>query len=102
MKASDAKQAALDNKKKLDETHQIRKDDRQRNDVATLLSHFHTSIQEAVNKGNLSTPEIQFPVDRFTDEVVREVATKLRDDGYNLVQNKHNAFQMTKFQISWS
>jgi hypothetical protein len=102
MNAQEAKKKALENKKEMEETSKLRKEKSFNVDVNLLLNHFHGKIKQAVDKGRLAIDPVEFSVDRFSDDVVREVASDLKEDGYHLVMEKHNAYQKVKFTISWS
>lgn len=102
MNAQDAKKQAEANKAQIAENVKIRIDKAKLDNVESLMLHFRIQIGEAVKKGLMTTAEISFPVDRFTDEVIREVSDQLKADGYNLSMNKHNAFQTVGFTINWA
>lgn len=102
MNAKQAKEQALETKKQMETVVQIRKDEQHEGEVKVLTSHFNTKIEEAVKKGHLSVGDIVFPINRFTDEVIREVGDSFKRDGYNVSLEKHNAYQNMKFSISWN
>jgi hypothetical protein len=101
MNAKEAREKALSNKAKIQENRDVRMNNTFQSEVKLLHSHFMNKVDEAVKRGQLVTEGMQFPSDRFSDEVVREVAQMLRNDGYHLTMDKHNAYQTTKFTVSW-
>lgn len=102
MNASEAKKLAEANKKNQQIKLETKKQDSFNADVEILLAHFRSKIKESVDKGHLSTPEITFDSDRFSDAIIREVSDQLRDDDYTLNMSKHNAYQKTMFTVSWA
>jgi len=102
MNAADAKKAALTNKKQMEDNLKLKQQKAKNADVILLLNHFNTKIEEAVNKGRLSIDVVEFPIDRFSDDIVREVAEHLQIEGYRLSMEKHNAYHTIKFNIGWA
>lgn len=100
MNAQDAKKQAELNKAQMSENIKIRKDEANLANAKVLMEHFRNEINDSVKKG-LLTVSLEFAVDRFSDEVVRDVAAELRLDGYNVNMEKHNAFQKVKFTVNW-
>lgn len=102
MNAKEAKERALANKEKIEDIKTKRTDSAFQTEVKLLHTHFMTEVERAVKKGHLYTQDITFPSERFSDEIIREVAQILRDDGFHLNMDKHNAYKTTKFSITWS
>jgi iron uptake system EfeUOB component EfeO/EfeM len=101
-KAEQAKEEALRNKETMELQSKVRIDKEFSNSVASLVTHLHTLIEEAIKKGQLSTTKTEFPISRFSDEVIRKVADSLRDDGYTLAMSKHNAYNTISFTVHFS
>lgn len=102
MNASDAKKLATTHKTRTEEDRKLKQEEAIDKDVELLLGFFRDKIEDAVKKGHLSIPKEQFPIDRFADDVLREVATILRKEGYSFHMDKHNAFHMVAFNIGWA
>lgn len=102
MNASEAKKQAELNRDQMKENVKIREEKAKLANVDVLLNHFKSEISTAVKAGLLSTKAIEFPIDRFTDEVIRAVSQELNDEGYTLSSEKHNAFKTCKFMVSWA
>lgn len=101
MDAKRAKQLADESRKQREEKVRLDKESLVTSNVDLLYDHFQDEIKKAVLNGHHSTPSMEFSSDRFSDEVIREVSSRLREDGFNLAMAKHNAFQKTAFTISW-
>lgn len=102
MNAKEAKALAEINKKQINENLAIREEKSKNVDASLLVKCFHDKIEDAVKKGHTSTENISFPMDRFSDEVIRRASEVLSDDGFNLEMNKHIAFKTLSFKISWA
>lgn len=102
MNAAEAKKQAELNRDQMKENVKIREDKAKLANVDVLLNHFKAEIATAVKAGLLSTKACEFPIDRFTDEVIRAVSQELNDEGYTLNSEKHNAFKTCKFTVSWA
>ncbi len=102
MDAQQAKQVALNHRKRIDENLSIKKQDAYAGDVKVLSDHFKKKIEEHVNKGALVTDSISFPADRFSDAVITEVTHDLRKDGFHINMERHIAYGKVIFTVSWS
>ena len=102
MNAEEAKKMALAHKKQIEENLEVRKSTLHKKDVDLLLSHFYDQIEKFVKKGKLSTDNIEFDNDRFSDFIVSDVNDRLTKEGYNLIKSVHNAYNKVTFIVSWS
>lgn len=105
MNATQAKAAASINKKHEEENKKVKATNLQNADTALLYKAFHDKIDQAVAAGALSTVQagitIEYSADRFPGNVVTDVVTKLREEGFSVNMTTHNAYKKTKFEISW-
>jgi hypothetical protein len=102
MNAKEAKEQAMLNNSQMKENVKIKEEKARLANAEVLLKHFRDNINTAVKAGLLTTAGMEFDIDRFSDEVIRAVSEELRDEGYTLHKEKHNAYQKMKFTISWA
>lgn len=101
MNAAEAKKLAAANKKQMEENVKIRHEKVEKADSALLYKYFHDKIDETVKKGLFSVSGMSFDGDRFEPTVITDVTLLLRDEGYFLSMEKHNAYNKLTFSISW-
>ena len=65
-----------------------------------LLTGVEQRIEAAINKAEKNV-KLTFAKDRFTKPVINAVVDKLKDLGYKVVYEEHNALQTFTLNITW-
>lgn len=66
-----------------------------------LFNHFMQHITRAANLGKFALDKQTFPESHFTQSTVDEVVSRLKEQGYNVQIDRHNALQTRSFIITW-
>lgn len=105
MNAKEAKALADKHNESVAAQKKIRQENQESADVNLLYNHLCDKVEQAVKAGKHSTEsagiEIKFPQERFANEIISDVVNKLRQDGYNVNKETHNAWKTIAFTISW-